>query len=122
MTYPEYLKTEHWQTMRRLALEAAGHRCLLCDVDANLDVHHRTYERVGVEQVRDLVVLCDACHGRHHGLFEQAERAWTESEQITVLESELAAEIAGAAFLARHVELAWLDGIAEGMRRNRSAA
>jgi hypothetical protein len=31
-----------------------------------LDVHHRTYERVGQEQLRDLIVLCRTCHSRYH--------------------------------------------------------
>jgi len=29
-------------------------------------VHHRTYERLGRELAGDLVVLCSACHRRHH--------------------------------------------------------
>lgn len=68
LTYAQYLDTDHWQTMRRLALEAADHACQLCGGTDELDVHHRSYERVGRERLTDLVALCEPCHERHHGL------------------------------------------------------
>lgn len=117
LPYDQYLQTEHWQAMRRLALEDAGHRCLLCDADSGLDVHHRTYDRLGMEQLRDLVVLCNACHARHHQVFDSAKLTATESARIAYLEAEILAEMAGAEFLATEVERAWVDGIAEGARR-----
>lgn len=64
--YQEYLNTEHWQTMRRLALEHAEHRCQLCYAPDRLQVHHRTYERVTAERLTDLTVLCDGCHEEFH--------------------------------------------------------
>ena len=63
MTYGEYLQTEHWQETRAAALKRAGGRCALCPREnAPLQVHHRTYERLGEELQEDLVVLCDECH------------------------------------------------------------
>jgi 5-methylcytosine-specific restriction endonuclease McrA len=118
--YEQYLQTEHWQAMRRLALEAADHHCLLCDADSNLDVHHRTYERLGMEQLRDLVVLCETCHARHHEVFERAALTAAESERIAFLEAEILAEMAGAQFLAAQVERAWVDGVEEGRRRGKT--
>lgn len=32
----------------------------------NLEVHHRTYERVGNERPADVIALCKACHEKHH--------------------------------------------------------
>jgi 5-methylcytosine-specific restriction endonuclease McrA len=32
----------------------------------NLEVHHRTYERVGEERPADVIALCKACHEKHH--------------------------------------------------------
>ena len=32
----------------------------------NLEVHHRTYERLGEELASDLTVLCNRCHHVHH--------------------------------------------------------
>ena len=119
--YAAYLDTPHWRTLRRLALEAADNRCLLCDASETLEVHHRTYERLGAERLRDLVVLCEACHGRHHGVLLVAMSDETIRQRVRELESELAAEMAGAAHLARQVEVAWTDGGAEGERRARAA-
>ena len=71
MNYKEYLQTEHWQTMRRLALGFAQHKCQICNNDNNLNVHHRTYERQGNERLSDLTVLCEDCHKLFHGQIEQ---------------------------------------------------
>lgn len=69
----EYLASEHWQQRRAEALDFAEHRCQICNREQNeldegsiLDVHHRTYERIGRERLADLTVLCRACHARFH--------------------------------------------------------
>jgi hypothetical protein len=68
MPYRDYLRTPEWRVTRAAALERAGHCCSLdvTHVDG-LEVHHRTYERLGCELSSDLVVLCHACHALHHG-------------------------------------------------------
>lgn len=66
LPYAEYLKTAHWQRVRGLALEQAGHACDLCGHGERLEVHHRTYERLGFERQSDLIVLCHECHRDHH--------------------------------------------------------
>jgi len=66
MPYREYLRTPEWQARRRNALAAALSRCEVCNVSENLDVHHRTYERLGAEDEADLTVLCRSCHGLFH--------------------------------------------------------
>ena len=66
MTYKEYLKTTEWAVLRRVKLEEAGHRCMVCNGDGKLHVHHRTYERVRRELLTDLVVLCAGCHEHFH--------------------------------------------------------
>jgi hypothetical protein len=61
--YQDYLKTEHWQGQRKEALLCALYRCQVCNTDAlPLEVHHRTYERLGCELPSDLFVLCEQCH------------------------------------------------------------
>lgn len=66
LPYADYLQTAHWQRVRGLALEQAGHACDLCGRDRDLEVHHRTYERLGFERQSDLIVLCRDCHQDHH--------------------------------------------------------
>gem|GEM_PF-4331542 len=35
-------------------------------VNAILNLHHKTYERIGNEKIRDLVCLCQQCHHKLH--------------------------------------------------------
>lgn len=65
-TYDEYLHSDAWAARRDDALRRADHRCQICNSDAEVHVHHRTYERIGAELSSDLTVLCAACHERHH--------------------------------------------------------
>jgi hypothetical protein len=64
--YHEYLKSEHWQETRKAALKRADYRCQVCNGTKRLEVHHRTYERLWMENDADLTVLCDECHGLFH--------------------------------------------------------
>ena len=64
--YDEYLQTSHWLRMRIAALEYAEERCQVCYSDEDLAVHHRTYERRGMERLSDLTVLCKTCHADFH--------------------------------------------------------
>lgn len=67
MSYIDYLQTEAWAVRRQMAIDAAGGRCQLCNTDGlPLEVHHRTYERLGFEHPMDLTVLCEKCHRKHH--------------------------------------------------------
>jgi len=67
MPYKEYLHTPYWKHRREARLRAAGHRCQLCNSGSvSLNVHHRTYERLGEELDGDLIVLCRTCHSTFH--------------------------------------------------------
>ena len=66
LPYSEYLKTEGWKVRRAKALARAEHRCQVCNSDKRLEIHHRTYERLGHERDADLVVLCRSCHQLFH--------------------------------------------------------
>ncbi len=67
MPYEEYLRTSEWRARRQEALKRAGYCCHLCNSNESpLEVHHRTYERLGAEAPEDLYVLCDSCHQWYH--------------------------------------------------------
>ncbi len=67
MPYREYLRTPEWRRARAAALVRAGFCCALDPAHVeNLEVHHRTYERLGAEHADDLLVLCQDCHQLHH--------------------------------------------------------
>lgn len=65
--YQEYIRSSEWNKKRLRALRAAGYRCGLCSTDTDLQVHHRTYEKLGNEPLRHLLVLCGNCHASVHG-------------------------------------------------------
>lgn len=60
--YKKYLESEWWKDFREAILEFWEYKCCWCYSDKKLDVHHRTYERLGHEEIQDCVVLCRACH------------------------------------------------------------
>lgn len=61
-SYEEYLSSLHWKETRSAALSKAGGKCCICNAESDLNVHHKTYERLGAERDDDLVVLCKQCH------------------------------------------------------------
>jgi 5-methylcytosine-specific restriction endonuclease McrA len=68
VAYDAYLQTQHWKLVRQRALSMAGHRCQVCYAGSlPLNVHHRTYDRLGHEDPFDLIVLCRQCHSLFHG-------------------------------------------------------
>lgn len=76
MTYPEYLETSHWEQVAKAARERGNHQCALCSWHRGpFHVHHRNYDRLFHERDTDVIVLCERCHQKFHGTFEEcAER------------------------------------------------
>ncbi len=64
--YRDYLKSSGWRITRNDALRRAKWTCARCHGKRNLQVHHKTYERLGCEWADDLEVLCAVCHEGHH--------------------------------------------------------
>lgn len=78
-TYSHYLKTETWKNRAALARSRASDRCSTCNAEGTLEVHHRTYERVGRESPDDLIALCSPCHTAVH-LVADARRGVVRAE------------------------------------------
>lgn len=67
MPYREYLRTPEWRETRGAALVRSGHACSLDAAHTDrLEVHHRSYDRLGEERADDVIVLCHDCHRIHH--------------------------------------------------------
>ena len=62
--YRAYLASDEWKARRLRAITLAGGCCQGCGAAPSdgLDVHHRTYERLGDERDDDLLVVCRPCH------------------------------------------------------------
>ena len=73
--YREYLKSGIWKEKKKELFDyyrslGKTPKCSHCGVKRNLQVHHKTYERVGCEDLKDLEVLCGFCHQKTHGLID----------------------------------------------------
>lgn len=71
LTYLEFLNTPYWEGIRQYKLKEAEYKCELCGKSGTLNVHHKTYDRHGMEHIRkiaekDLIVLCEDCHKKFH--------------------------------------------------------
>ncbi len=69
MVYQKYLLSSHWKEFRAKALEYYGNKCADCGSKDKLEVHHETYERLGREELGDVIVLCHDCHEKWHRQF-----------------------------------------------------
>ena len=67
--YADYLRSPHWQAVRRAHWHRVGPaaQCAVCPETRGLQLHHRTYQRLGREEPGDLVLLC----GEHHRAVHQ---------------------------------------------------
>lgn len=64
-SYDSYLKSSHWRRVKanyRLRREWV----CICGTTLGLQLHHKTYERIGNEHFNDLVPLCQECHTAIH--------------------------------------------------------
>ena len=62
MTYEQHLQSAYWRALREQAFARDNWRCVLCDSPEELQCHHRTYVRLGKEELRDCFTLCTPCH------------------------------------------------------------
>jgi 5-methylcytosine-specific restriction endonuclease McrA len=69
-SYREYTASPLWQETKRRFLDTLKGNvfCEMCRCFGDIQVHHRTYRRLGRENMRDLAALCGACHRKIHGL------------------------------------------------------
>jgi hypothetical protein len=81
-----WYRSPKWKCTARLQLLAYP-ACAKCGRRDNLQVHHRTYEHLGIEilHMEDLITLNDQCHEEIHQiqmpLFFPSDHAWYHSNR-----------------------------------------
>ena len=66
--YTEYLNSGEWKHLKSLKINNANWKCEGCGESGRiLEVHHLTYNRIGMELLTDLAVFCKECHNNAHG-------------------------------------------------------
>lgn len=74
-TYRQYLRSAHWRDLQaKYRSSPLQQDCFVCH-DDNVDLHHRTYKRLGEERLDDLVPLCRLHHEEAHRLLAE----WLET-------------------------------------------
>lgn len=65
-TYLEYIASEEWTQRRERYFSDRPKRCRACNSRRYIQLHHKTYDRMGNEIDSDLVPLCVLCHEEVH--------------------------------------------------------
>lgn len=99
--YRAYIQSEAWRQKRRDFFASnlwrtypAGKRagkfvCYACGSDERLDIHHRSYARLGNERIsNDLICVCRSCHNRIHQLERQEGVQLRQATKLVRLEHE----------------------------------
>jgi hypothetical protein len=107
-TYEAYMQSAWWRGNRNSALKRAGFKCQRCGSKNGLEVHHKTYERMGNEWDADLEALCRDCHSKHHVEEASVQRVYLaivseclKAERFTCLSDLL--EAAKASCAQKHI-------------------
>lgn len=66
-------------------LDRDNHKCQTCLSVEDLEVHHKTYERLGDELPEDLITLCRECH---HAITEVIRRRRYKNRQVAIQDYE----------------------------------
>jgi hypothetical protein len=64
-SYSAYLNSDHWKNVKRRWRKKYGYKCK-CGATYGLQLHHLSYNRLGKEELEDLVYLCGPCHTYEH--------------------------------------------------------
>jgi phage terminase large subunit GpA-like protein len=64
--YIAYIKSPQWKEKRLRALKTWGNVCQMCGSSNRIEVHHKTYDRLGKELMTDLMIVCHSCHEKIH--------------------------------------------------------
>ncbi len=65
--YEAYLRSQEWMAIRASVFERCGGVCEICKEAPAEEAHHLTYERIGRENLSDLMGVCKPCHELIHG-------------------------------------------------------
>lgn len=99
--YYKYINSADWQDKRKNFYNSKMYKkikgdgkwnCYCCGIsNVSLDLHHRTYKRLGVEHIGiDLVPVCRNCHDEIHNLQKSSEKhIWECTTKIKNIKQKL---------------------------------
>ena len=76
--YIAYMQSDKWRKRKARLYHKRGRVCEMCGATWPLEVHHKTYERLGHELDEDLLIVCvPVCHDK-----ADAQRAEFEARRV----------------------------------------
>lgn len=82
MNYLKYINSDNWWKIRNARVEFDNFKCQHCGFKYELQVHHKTYDRLGDECLDDMVTLCPRCHNDEHIRLIEAKRGTPSEKEI----------------------------------------
>lgn len=64
--YYKYITSKLWKKKKEKVIKLRGNFCEICGTHENIHLHHLTYERLFMEPLTDLQLLCVNCHAIQH--------------------------------------------------------
>lgn len=94
--YAAYMKSAAWDSVKaRYRKSDRPQACVVCGAK-RVDLHHRTYKRLGREHLSDLIPLCRTHHLAAHALVEAgAASLWIAHTRLVPPPTEVVEEYAG---------------------------
>lgn len=80
VAYQRYIHSKKWERRREAYFDAFERACHICGATTKVQLHHKTYERMGAELDSDLVPLCSMHHRELHKFHDQrraVNKGWT---------------------------------------------
>lgn len=77
--YRDYINSPEWATLRkrffasRLWRNSYHCACACCWRRVPVDLHHKTYTRLGFEHLQDLIPICRECHVLTHEVYREGK-------------------------------------------------
>jgi hypothetical protein len=79
--YRRYLRSAHWRDVKKRYRASKFPQSCFCG-ETRVDLHHRTYKRLGRERLSDLVPLCRKHHDEVHQR-PAGSNLWKETKRVT---------------------------------------
>lgn len=118
--YQLYLKSDHWQELRKAAFERWGPRCHACRSDEFVQIHHLYYGDVYKRTTDDVMPLCSRCHGVFHELAvkpyctnESGDNTWRRRATVNVVREAIGAKENAEAFAKAETKRRFLGNTME---------
>jgi len=89
-TYNEYLKSKHWLKKKIKYFQSYKKRtknkkkqCECCGKKSTVQLHHKTYDRIGKEKLTDLMYACKKCHEEIHEVVKfRVNKGWNKRDAL----------------------------------------